>query len=613
MLVALLFAQPASASESMSPPEVELTLAPGESETVPKVVTLPDMPQEVDVVFVFDLTNSMADMIDTARDRAGEIMSGLDPLGIDIRYGVISHMDYPDYYESYDYNATYGRGKYGDYAYQLDQSLTNDGEAVRSAIGDLDLGHGADYTEDYTRVFYESYADPEIGWRTGAKKILVNFGDDVPHDDDINEGVPGMNGTRSTGGDPGRDEVMFTEDDLDLQTVLSEMSTEGIVLLECHTTEKHHVYWKYWTGLTGGGFYLTSAEDLVNNVVDAIVATILAPETYGLHLTAEAGYEDWVSCDPEAYGAVAMGSTVTFNETITVPLDAHTGTHTFTVSAVDEDGVSYGDQTVTVHVENVAPEVHAGADDTVGEGDTFTGSGYFIDYGSDAWDATVDYGDGAGSQPLTLKEDKTFDLRHTYSDEGVYMLTVTVSDDDEGTGEDALTVTVRDMTEPEISDIEVKDITETSATVTWKTDEPSTSVVEYRSGDGDDWTVADEDDTLVEDHSLTVDGLQPGTTYQVRVRSMDASGNEATSDPQQITTLSSGDDGDNGDDGDGVGPAGGSDGDPGDAPDAEPATEILPGWPLWLKWLLAVATVLAALGLYIWAATRQPATGMRAW
>jgi hypothetical protein len=118
---------------------------------------------------------------------------------------------------------------------------------------------------------------------------------------------------------------------------------------------------------------------------------------------------------------------------------------------------------------------------------------------------------------------------------------------------------------------------------------------------------------LVEDHSLTVDGLQPGTTYQVRVRSMDASGNEATSDPQQITTLSSGDDGDNGDDGDGVGPAGGSDGDPGDAPDAEPATEILPGWPLWLKWLLAVATVLAALGLYIWAATRQPATGMRAW
>ena len=62
------------------------------------------------------------------------------------------------------------------------------------------------------------------------------------------------------------------------------------------------------------------------------------------------------------------------------------------------------------------------------EGDTFTATGSFTDPGADAWTATVDYGDGTGSQPLALNADKTFALEHTYLDNGDFTVTVRVFD-----------------------------------------------------------------------------------------------------------------------------------------------------------------------------------------
>jgi len=89
---------------------------------------------------------------------------------------------------------------------------------TQAAINAMTLGDGEDGPEDYTRAFFESYADSAVGWRDGAQRILVHFGDNVPHDNNLNEGV--TTGTWSTGGDPGRDELQGTADDLDLQTVL---------------------------------------------------------------------------------------------------------------------------------------------------------------------------------------------------------------------------------------------------------------------------------------------------------------------------------------------------------------------------------------------------------
>ncbi len=112
-----------------------------------------------------------------------------------------------------------------------------------------------------------------------------------------------------------------------------------------------------------------------------------------------------------------------------------------TVAVEIYDSVLTDTDTAEVTVNNVAPVVNAGADSTINEGDTFTGSGSFTDPGSDTWTATVDYGDGSGVQALALSG-KTFDLSHVYSDDGVYTMTVTVEDDDSGSGTDIIVVTV---------------------------------------------------------------------------------------------------------------------------------------------------------------------------
>ena len=368
MLIASVLALLTSAS--ISPDTVEAELAPCESINVTKTVEIPELPPRADVVFAFDLTGSMGGIIDTAKANATDIMDCVDALGVDVNYGVMSYMDYPHSYDSCNYSGQYGDldldgdgfgDVYGDYAYQLNQPVTSNRTAVKNNITALNLGWGADGPQDYTRIFYESYADAaNISYRSGSKKILVNFGDNVPHDCNLNENV--TTGTWSTGADPGRNETILDADDLDLQTVLAAMNASGVILLECHTADwpvewmggpagfNLSDYWKNWTGITGGDVYITGSDTLVDDVCNAINDTLIVPNVYGLHLEASSGFESWVSSVPEKYDELEPGDIVTFEETIHVPDGTDCGVYTFTVSAMDDKGVSYGDQTVIIDV-----------------------------------------------------------------------------------------------------------------------------------------------------------------------------------------------------------------------------------------------------------------------
>ena len=343
------------ASAGISPSTLTAELAPEESISEIKVVTIPEVPPRADVVFAFDLTGSMGGIINTAKSQAVNILTALDALpDVDIQYGVMSYMDYPSAYSSCGYSSSYGSSYCGDYAYNLDQAVTDDMTSVTGAISGLTLGCGGDGPQDYTRIMYESYADPNVSWRSGARRILVNFGDNVPHDCNLNEGV--SSGTWTTGGDPGRDEVMGTADDLDLQTVLADMATNGVILLECHTSTNANMHWTYWTGLTGGDVYITSSSTLVDDIVAAVEDALVVPMVYGLHLEASTGYESWLtSVTPSSYVGLAPGDEATFNLTITVPAGTPDGVYNFTISALDEVGVSYGDQEVTITVVNLVP------------------------------------------------------------------------------------------------------------------------------------------------------------------------------------------------------------------------------------------------------------------
>src|SRR5262249_40289602 len=66
--------------------------------------------------------------------------------------------------------------------------------------------------------------------------------------------------------------------------------------------------------------------------------------------------------------------------------------------------------------DNTPPKVSVGPAATIDEGKALSRNGSFTDLDpGQTWTATVDYGDGAGSQPLALNADKSFDLAHTYS------------------------------------------------------------------------------------------------------------------------------------------------------------------------------------------------------
>jgi len=83
----------------------------------------------------------------------------------------------------------------------------------------------------------------------------------------------------------------------------------------------------------------------------------------------------------------------------------------------------------TATVANVAPAIAAFAGATLLPGETYAATGSFTDPGTDAWTATVDYGDGSGLVPLALAG-KTFALSHTFAGAGSFTITVRVRDDD---------------------------------------------------------------------------------------------------------------------------------------------------------------------------------------
>ncbi|MCP4090940.1 MAG: PKD domain-containing protein, partial [Gammaproteobacteria bacterium] len=120
------------------------------------------------------------------------------------------------------------------------------------------------------------------------------------------------------------------------------------------------------------------------------------------------------------------------------------GSFVITVTVTDDDGGS-GSDSLSVTVNNVAPVVDVGADVTLNEGSTLVQTGSFTDPGSDNWVATVDYGNGSGAQPLVLNPDKSFDLSYLYPENGVFIVTVSVTDDDGGIGTDTLEVTVANV------------------------------------------------------------------------------------------------------------------------------------------------------------------------
>ena len=100
-----------------------------------------------------------------------------------------------------------------------------------------------------------------------------------------------------------------------------------------------------------------------------------------------------------------------------------------------------------------------------------------------------------------------------------------------------VTTSNNDTSNPEISNVSTSFVTDSSITVSWKTDEPTTGLIEY----GENSTYSDME-TQIEPlsiwHTVKIDGLQADTLYYLQLESKDASGKQSVLAIEPIQTQS---------------------------------------------------------------------------
>jgi hypothetical protein len=248
------------------------------------------LPSKVDMVFSLDLTGSMGGEISRVKAEIETIITRLrtevSP-STDFRFGVVSYEDYAGFFDSRSCGSSYASsyGSSGDAPFRINRSLTPDANAVKSAVSAVGLGSGSDSPESYGRVFWElgqTDTGTTLGWRADALKLVVNFGDDIPHDTNLNQGVASPTLLfPDTGIDPGRNNAVDCGgDDIDFQDeALVALSSKGIRLLHIDSSGNPGLqpYWQYWTSTTGGAFAAINSDGSVSgglNLTDLIVSLL---------------------------------------------------------------------------------------------------------------------------------------------------------------------------------------------------------------------------------------------------------------------------------------------------------------------------------------------------
>jgi hypothetical protein len=234
-----------------------------------------DTPAHTDVLFVFDTTGSMGGAISEAQSDIQEAMSQIATAVPDPQFGLVEVSDYDEVTNPGEFE--YGIGE-GHPAWTLHVPITPNQSQVSEALLNLSASGGGDSPEAYGRALFESTTNPAIGWRAGSRGVIVLVADDIPHDNDLNEGIPSEffieESPFDTGVDPGADNTVGTSDDLDWQgTVLQRLVTDGRPLeyVDYFGEEEYVPYWEVWTGRTGGGV-VEGGAGLEESIVEAVKA-----------------------------------------------------------------------------------------------------------------------------------------------------------------------------------------------------------------------------------------------------------------------------------------------------------------------------------------------------
>lgn len=218
---------------------------------------------QTDVMFLFDTSGSMGSVLEEAKSEIQQVMTRLSASLPSVEYGVAEVRDYPV--------SAYGEEGSGEMPWRLDTPVTTSSAAVTEAIEGLTATGGGDAPEAYGRGLWETSTNPDVGWRPGARHLIVLIADEVPHNPDVNDGIPsefqltepgtdGVEAWPDTGEElPGTWGIPGTQlkegEKLDFHAVLREMASNGtpLEIVDYHETGENFIhYWEYWAALGGG-------------------------------------------------------------------------------------------------------------------------------------------------------------------------------------------------------------------------------------------------------------------------------------------------------------------------------------------------------------------------
>ncbi len=95
-------------------------------------------------------------------------------------------------------------------------------------------------------------------------------------------------------------------------------------------------------------------------------------------------------------------------------------------------------------------------------------------------------------------------------------------------------VRAADTIPPDITNVQITDVAESTVTITWETDEDADSTINY--GLQEDYGIVRVPEASRTEHSITIDSLEPGRTYYFRVVSSDVDGNQGISANYKVLT-----------------------------------------------------------------------------
>jgi hypothetical protein len=231
-------------------------------------------PPHTDVMFVFDTSGSMSGELEEAKKEMLAVIANINAKLPDVHYGVAEVRDFwPSIYDEFPEDE-------GIEPWQLDQALTADSAAVQKAIEPLNAHGGGDGPESYGRALWETDTNPNVGWREGAQHVMILIADNVPHDNELNEGVPSTDwvvnpfdtGEELPGawGIPGT--VWTPGTNMDFQSIMRQLALDGKPLQDVDFSGEagYLPYWEYWASLSGGHALAASSGELAAKLTTSI-------------------------------------------------------------------------------------------------------------------------------------------------------------------------------------------------------------------------------------------------------------------------------------------------------------------------------------------------------